>query len=62
MLLDVTRLLYRHMTGQLPTGIHRVGLEYVRHFGGRGRAVLSCGDQAAVLLERPSTATAASTI
>jgi glycosyltransferase involved in cell wall biosynthesis len=43
LLIDVTRLLYRRMTGRLPTGIDRVGLEYLRHFGaGAGaRAVLT---------------------
>lgn len=53
-LIDITRLLYRRMTGQLPTGIDRVGLEYVRHFAGRGRAVLSYRGRAAVLPERAS--------
>jgi glycosyltransferase involved in cell wall biosynthesis len=41
MLIDVTRLLYRLATGVIPTGIDRVGLEYVRHYAGRARAVLS---------------------
>ena len=40
LLIDVTRLLYRRMTGRLPTGIDRVGLEYIRHFG-TARALLS---------------------
>jgi glycosyltransferase involved in cell wall biosynthesis len=40
LLLDVSRLLYRRMTGQLPTGIDRVSLAYVRHYAGRARAML----------------------
>ena len=32
-LIDVTRLLDRKMQGRLPTGVDRVSLEYVRHFG-----------------------------
>jgi len=40
LLIDVTRLLYRRMTGRLPTGIDRVGLEYIRHFSS-ARALLS---------------------
>lgn len=48
-LLDVTRLLYRRVTGSLPTGIDRVGLEYVRHYGSEARAVLSLGPFSALL-------------
>jgi len=40
-LIDVTRLLYGRMTGRLPTGIDRVGLEYIRHFGAGSRALLA---------------------
>jgi len=40
LLIDVTRLLYRRMTGRLLTGIDRVGLEYIRHFSA-ARALLS---------------------
>ena len=54
LLLDVTRLLYRRMRGRLPTGIDRVGLEYVRHFAPRARAVLSYAGGAAVLSQRLS--------
>jgi glycosyltransferase involved in cell wall biosynthesis len=39
-LIDVTRLLYRRMTGRLPTGIDRVSLEYIRHFGAAAPARL----------------------
>jgi glycosyltransferase involved in cell wall biosynthesis len=38
----------------LPTGIDRVGLEYVRHFGGRGRAVITYRGRAGVLPQRSS--------
>jgi glycosyltransferase involved in cell wall biosynthesis len=48
-LIDITRLLYRRMRGMLPTGIDRVGLEYVRHFGARARAVISYRGRAGVL-------------
>jgi glycosyltransferase involved in cell wall biosynthesis len=48
-LLDATRLLYRRVTGSLPTGIDRVGLEYVREYGGKARAVLSLGPFSALL-------------
>lgn len=40
-LIDVTRLLYLKVTGQILTGIDRVTLEYIRHYAGRARAVLS---------------------
>jgi glycosyltransferase involved in cell wall biosynthesis len=49
LLLDVTRLLYRRVTGTLPTGIDRVGLEYVRRFGPQAGAVLSLGPFSAIL-------------
>ncbi|KVH75319.1 capsular biosynthesis protein [Burkholderia cepacia] len=39
--LDVTRLVTRLYQGLLPTGVDRVGLEYIRQYGGRARAVLS---------------------
>lgn len=48
-LLDTTRLLYRRVAGSLPTGIDRVGLEYVREYGGDARAVLSLGPFSAIL-------------
>lgn len=38
--IDVTRLLDRGLQGRLPTGVDRVSLEYVRHFGARARAVV----------------------
>ena len=39
-LIDVTRLLGRFMKGRLPTGVDRVNLAYVRHYGQRARAVV----------------------
>lgn len=39
-LIDVTRLLDRGMQGRLPTGIDRVSLEYIRHFGARSLALV----------------------
>jgi glycosyltransferase involved in cell wall biosynthesis len=41
LLLDTTRLLYRRMTGKLPTGIDRVTLAYVEHLGQRAEAALA---------------------
>lgn len=39
-MIDVTRLLDRAMQGRLPTGVDRVGLEYVRYFGERATALV----------------------
>lgn len=39
-LLDVTRLIWRRWKGRLPTGIDRVCLAYLRHFGSRAQAVV----------------------
>ena len=39
-LIDVTRLVDRFMHKRLPTGVDRVSLAYVRHYGHRARAVL----------------------
>lgn len=43
MVLDVTRLLGRLLKGRLPTGVDRVSMAYVRHFGGRSRALVRFG-------------------
>lgn len=43
MLLDVSRLIWRVWTGRLPTGIDRVCLAYLDHFGPRARAVVQRG-------------------
>ncbi|MBL0125326.1 MAG: glycosyltransferase family 4 protein, partial [Betaproteobacteria bacterium] len=48
-LIDITRLIYRRLTNALPTGIDRVGIEYVRHYGAQSRAVLCLGPFSAVL-------------
>jgi glycosyltransferase involved in cell wall biosynthesis len=39
-LLDVTRLIWRRWKGRYPTGIDRVCLAYLRHFGDRAQAVV----------------------
>ena len=44
-LIDVTRLLDRRMQGRLPTGVDRVSLEYVRHFGERSTALVRFSGQ-----------------
>ena len=48
------RLLFRRATGTIPTGIDRVGLEYVRHYAPRARAVLSMGPLAGALSQADS--------
>ena len=40
LLLDATRLIWRRWKGRLPTGIDRVCLAYLRHFGDRAQAVV----------------------
>jgi glycosyltransferase involved in cell wall biosynthesis len=40
LLFDVTRLVWRRWKGRLPTGIDRVCLAYLRHFGPRSQAVI----------------------
>lgn len=42
-LLDVSRLVWRVWTGRIPTGIDRVCLAYIEHFGPRSRAVVQRG-------------------
>lgn len=42
-LIDVTRLLGRFWKGRLPTGVDRVGLAYVQHYGSSARAVVRLG-------------------
>jgi glycosyltransferase involved in cell wall biosynthesis len=48
-LFDISRLYYRRLTRRLPTGIDRVGLEYIRHYGNRARAMLGAGPFVSVL-------------
>jgi len=54
MLFDVTRLLSRGIKGRLPTGIDRVDLAYLEHYGTRARAVLSLFEAPVVLSKRDS--------
>ncbi|WP_214647703.1 glycosyltransferase family 4 protein [Novosphingobium aerophilum] len=42
-LIDVTRLVWRAWSGRLPTGIDRVCLAYLDHFGDRAQAVVQRG-------------------
>jgi glycosyltransferase involved in cell wall biosynthesis len=49
MLIDVSRLLGARLSGRQPTGVDRVSLEYVRHFGGGARAMICSGRFRAVL-------------
>lgn len=48
-LLDVSRLVWRLWSGRLPTGIDRVCLAYVEHFGGRSQAVVQFKGRVLVL-------------
>jgi glycosyltransferase involved in cell wall biosynthesis len=54
MLIDVTRPLDRRMQGRLPTGVDRVSLEYVRHFGERSNALVRFAGQWIELSRRDS--------
>lgn len=54
-LIDVTRLLGRFMKGRLPTGVDRVSLAYLRHYGPRARAVARWAGQSFVLPPRESS-------
>jgi len=40
MIIDITRLVDRTLQGRLPTGVDRVGLEYIRRYGGRANALV----------------------
>ncbi|WP_233343796.1 glycosyltransferase family 1 protein [Burkholderia cepacia] len=52
--LDVTRLISRHYDERLPTGVDRVGLAYIQHYGERAHAVLSLRGYAKILTESES--------
>ncbi len=52
--LDVTRLVGRALKGRLPTGVDRVGLAYVAHFGARAGAVVRLLGRAIVLAPGPA--------
>ena len=43
MLIDVTRLADRYLQGRLPTGVDRVSLAYLDHFGEKARALVRFG-------------------
>jgi glycosyltransferase involved in cell wall biosynthesis len=53
-LLDVSRLLDRRLRRRLPTGIDRVGMEYVRHFGPQSTALVHAAGQWIELSARDS--------
>jgi glycosyltransferase involved in cell wall biosynthesis len=54
MLLDVSRLTGRLWKGRLPTGVDRVVLAYIRHWGGQAQAVLQAGAWRRILPTRES--------
>jgi glycosyltransferase involved in cell wall biosynthesis len=53
-LIDVTRLVIRLMQGRIPTGVDRICVAYVQHYGKSGRAVLHRGRFGGVLTRRAS--------
>lgn len=55
-LLDVSRLVWRAWTGRIPTGIDRVCLAYIEHFGLRSRAVVQRGGLRRILSPKHSDA------
>lgn len=55
-LIDVTRLLDRSVKGRLPTGVDRVSLAYIGHFGQRARAVIRHNRKSHVLTTASSRA------
>ncbi len=56
-LIDVSRLIGARLSGRRPTGVDRVSLEYVRHFGGGARALICSGRFRAVLPRNVSAMT-----
>jgi len=48
-LIDVTRLVGRLFKGRLPTGVDRVGLAYVQHYGAQARAVVRLAGRSFVM-------------
>lgn len=56
LLLDVTRLIWRRWAGRQPTGIDRVCLAYLEHFGPRAQAVVHHPHYRAILDRRASAA------
>lgn len=55
-LLDVSRLVWRSWSGRLPTGIDRVCLAYLEHYGARAQAVIQRRGLQFVLSPRESRA------
>jgi glycosyltransferase involved in cell wall biosynthesis len=53
-LIDVSRLVWRYWTRRLPTGIDRVCLAYLEHYGQRAQAVVQRGGHHMVLSARHS--------
>jgi glycosyltransferase involved in cell wall biosynthesis len=53
-LIDVTRLVGRLWKGRLPTGVDRVGIAYVEHYGAHARAALRLAGLSFVLPKRES--------
>jgi glycosyltransferase involved in cell wall biosynthesis len=54
LLIDVTRLVDRALQGRLPTGVDRVGLAYVQHYGTRAQAVVRWAGRSWILPVRQS--------
>lgn len=55
MLIDVSRLIWRFWSRRLPTGIDRVCLAYLEHYGGRAQAMVQWRGRQMVLSPRMST-------
>lgn len=53
-LIDISRLFYRRLLGWLPTGIDRIGLEYLRHYDDGACVVLTLGPFSSVLSQADS--------
>lgn len=49
MYIDVTRLVGRLLKRRLPTGVDRVGIEYIKHYGARSGAVIRLGRRHIIL-------------
>ena len=56
LLLDVSRLIWRRWAGRQPTGIDRVCLAYLEHFGPRAQAVVQHRRFRGILGRRTSAA------
>ncbi len=54
LLIDVSRLVGRRLKHRLPTGIDRVALAYLRHYGDHARASITVGSRSVVLQKRSS--------